>query len=180
MRQLFILCVVCFQYLYSSQVNLTQQEKEFIKNHPTITLGGGESFEPFLIQNNDGSISGYDVDIANLIKEKTGLAIKFKLGKWNKIQELAKQRKFDGISTAIMTPERKKYYIASKGYYSYVPLIIVNKGNPKKLYSIKDLKGKKVAIQKGNAGFIKHAQNIGDLEILSTIFIRIKCKVSIL
>ena len=61
----------------NAELTLTADEIQFIKNNPEITLAGGTSFEPFLIPNIDGSISGYDVDFAKLITERTGLKIKF-------------------------------------------------------------------------------------------------------
>ena len=115
-----------------ANVQLTEEEKEFIKEHPVITLGSGESFAPFIMQNKDGTVSGYDADIVNLIKEKTGLNIQFEFGNWARVQELGKNREIDGLSTGAIGVDRAKYYNFSNTYMQYTPIVIVNKGNPKK------------------------------------------------
>jgi ABC-type nitrate/sulfonate/bicarbonate transport system substrate-binding protein len=74
-------------------INLTKEEKEFIKNHPTIVLGTGDSWAPYSIKNSDGSISGYDNDILTLINKSTGANFVQQLGDWSEIQKMQKQKK---------------------------------------------------------------------------------------
>ena len=169
MKKIILILLIVSTVLFSSvgnKVQLTQEEENFIKNHPTITLGGGSSFEPFLIENADGTISGYDVDIVNLIKEKTGLNIQFKLGVWNEIQKEAKERLLDGLSTSGRGGDRAKYYNFSNQYMKYSALVIVNEGNPKKIYTPKDIEGKSVAVQRGNIAFTNLAKSMRNVEIV--------------
>jgi len=134
-------------------VMLTLAEQEFIKEHPEITLAGGLSFEPYLINNLKNNITGHDVDIAKLISQRTGLKINFELGIWSEIQEKAKRRELDGLSTAVLDEKRASYYNASIPYIRLKKLIIVEHNNPKGIYSLADLNGKIVALQKGNTLF---------------------------
>ncbi len=133
------------------QIPLTAREQAWIKEHPEITLGGGISFEPFIMYDDDGKVIGYDADILNLVAKRTGLNIRFELGKWNKILDRARKRELDGLTSAILTKERAPIYNRSKQYLSYTSLIIVKKGNPAEIHSIEDISGKRVALQKGNA-----------------------------
>lgn len=126
-------------------------EKKFIQDHPQITLAGGLSFEPFIMHDDDDNVIGHDAEIAHLITQKTGLKINFELGKWSEIQKRAQRRALDGLITAVPTEERNAYYIPSKSYLYYTPLIIVKKGNPKGIYSLDDIAGKRVGFQRGNA-----------------------------
>jgi len=135
----------------SKKVNLTAKEKAFLKAHPVITLGGGSTFEPYIMHDDDNNVIGYDADILKLIEINTGLKIRFELGKWSEIQERAKKRELDGFTTASLTKERAKYFNHSEPYSQHTPLIFVKKGNPAGIHSIDDISGKKVAIQKGNA-----------------------------
>jgi PAS domain S-box-containing protein len=130
---------------------LTAEECAWLKEHPAITLGGGISFEPFVMYDNHGKVIGYDVDIASLVAERTGLNIRFELGKWDEIQERARKRELDGLSTANVTKEREKYYNASRSLIHLTPLVIVKKGNPTGIHSPGDIVGKRVVLQKGNA-----------------------------
>ena len=163
-----------------SKITLTQKEKLFIKNHPVVTLGSGESFAPYIFSRENGTIEGYDVDIANLVKEKTGLKIEFELGKYAQIQKKAYERKLDGLSAASINKERDKYYNYSSPYMKFTPLVIVNSTNPKKIFTKKDLVGKTVAVQKGNALFTKIASSLENVKIIyyDTIYDLIKAVVS--
>lgn len=158
--RLFIsIILVIFSYaalagnLAAEEIVLTDKEKAFILAHPEITLGGGVSFEPFLVKNSNGTISGYDVDIANLIKKKSGLNIKFKLGKWKEVQEEAKNRTVDGLSTASRQKSRDAYMDASIPYMQTTSFVIVKHGNPQRIFSTNDMQGKRVALQEGNVLF---------------------------
>jgi ABC-type amino acid transport substrate-binding protein len=96
-------------------------------------------------------VIGYDADIIKIVAKRTGLKILFELGKWDEIQDRARKREFDGLTSAIQTKERAKIYNSSKQYLNYTSLIIVKKGNPAGIFSIEDISGKRVALQKGNA-----------------------------
>lgn len=163
---LLLLSSLSFFCLASDAINLSKDERLFIKNNPIITLGGGESFEPFLFKNSDGTISGYDREVANLIEQKTGLKINFELGVWNKIQARAKSGELDGISTAAMTEERRKTYNYSDPYLTYSAVVIVNRANPKKIYKKEDTQFKKAAVQRGNVGFERLTKSLENVDIV--------------
>ena len=166
MYKLYVIFIILVGQLSASQVLLTEQEKLFINNNPVITLGGGESFEPYLIKNQNGTLSGYDIDILKLIEEKTGLNIEVKLGNWADIQNQSKMRALDGLCTTNKSDKRAKYYNFSNKYFTYTPLVIIKEGNPKNIYAYKDLEGKTVAIQKENHGFENIAKSLRDIKIL--------------
>ena len=132
-------------------VELTKAEAAFVKAHPEILLAGGISFAPFLMQNKSGKIFGHDVDIVNLVALRTGLKISIELGIWQEIQERAKNRELDGLLTASPTKERELYYNISEPYIHLTPLVIVKRDNPEEIHALKDISGKRVALQRGNA-----------------------------
>jgi ABC-type amino acid transport substrate-binding protein/signal transduction histidine kinase/CheY-like chemotaxis protein len=130
---------------------LTEEERSWLKSHPKITLGAGSSFAPFIMTDGSGRPIGYDADIARLITERTGLKIDFEFGIWSDIQERAKKRDLDGLSTALQTKERSLFYNASKSYAEFASLIIVKRGNPAAIQTIDDIAGKRMGLQRGNA-----------------------------
>ncbi|HFQ5433017.1 TPA: transporter substrate-binding domain-containing protein [Vibrio vulnificus] len=132
---------------------LTDSEIDYIIQNGEVTLGGGLSFEPFLITESDGSLAGYDVDIAQLITESTGLKIKFELGVWNDVAVRAQNREFDGLSASGDHQKRSAYFDNSKPYITLTRIVFVPKGNPKNIKSLQDLRGKTVALQNGNLIF---------------------------
>ncbi|MCE0555534.1 transporter substrate-binding domain-containing protein [Motilimonas sp. E26] len=167
-RQLTLLFVICcfskLSYGHEvthSTVELSAQEQAFIQSNPTITLASGDSFEPFTILNADGSVSGFDADLLELISERTGLKINLALGNWEEMQIRAKRREFDGISTASPGDERKTYLNFSQPYTKLYSVVLVQKHNPLNIRNIDDLDNKRIALQKGNLTFERMAKETG-------------------
>ncbi|MCU7835152.1 MAG: transporter substrate-binding domain-containing protein [gamma proteobacterium symbiont of Taylorina sp.] len=144
-----------------NNIKLTPQEQIFIKEHPQIVLASGSSFEPFTVLNPNGSISGFDVDVMSLVTKKSGLNVVFSLGKWSEIQEKALKREYDGLSSTVITESRKQHYNFSVPYLKLFFFAFVKKGNPQHIYKLKDLDGKRIALQRGNLAFEKLAHNLG-------------------
>jgi diguanylate cyclase (GGDEF)-like protein len=137
-----------------STLEFSDQEKLFIQQHSTISLGAGASFAPFVIKNQDGSYSGHDVDIVNIVAARTGLNFRFETSQWRDIQTRALNRELDGLTTsAQLTEERSRSFNATNPYLALTSLVLVKKGNPKGITTTSDIAGKKVAMQKGNVLF---------------------------
>lgn len=159
----FLIFNIFILNLYSQELVLTQNEKDFIKKHKQITLAGGENFEPFFVENEDGSIDGYDAEILKIIEEKTGLKIKVELGVWKDITKRARNREYDGICSASITQDRKKYYNFTMPYIKLTDIVIVKKGSDIK--SVDDLSTKTVGIQNGNLYYTKKAKALKNVNI---------------
>lgn len=136
-----------------ASVQLTEQELSFIKAHPSITLGSGDSVTPFSIKTRDNKIEGFDADILALISQRTGLDIKLKVGNRVDIQKQAKEKLIDGLSGVAFSKEDETYYFFSKPYIKLYSMVVAKDGNPKGIYNPKDLEGKTVALQRGNLFF---------------------------
>lgn len=145
---------------------LTSQEKQFLKYHPTIKLGTNDSWPPFSILNNDGTVTGYDIDILNKINEATGANFVLQLGDWSKIQEMAQQKKIDGISNIAIYEERKAWFNFSTPYISMKKRVMVKRGNPLNIKSISDIDGKTIAVHKGNMPDTKIAKQFTNSNII--------------
>jgi ABC-type amino acid transport substrate-binding protein/nitrogen-specific signal transduction histidine kinase len=132
------------------KVHLTPEEQKFIKSHPKIVLGTSSNWEPYVIQNSDGSISGYDHDILSMINKVTGANFVQVTGAWSDMQKMAKSRKIDGLSTLIYTKEREKFLNFSDIYISLKKMVMVKQRNPLNIQLPLDLSGKTIVITKGN------------------------------
>ena len=145
----FIISFFAFISLFAN-VQLTNKEKEFIKNHPILILGTSIEWEPYSITKSNKSVVGFDMDILNLVNKYTGIRFIEQTGNWVEIQKLAQEKKIDGLATVIKTKKREKYFNFSIPYTIVYTSILVPKGNPKNIHSEKDLIGKTIALQKGN------------------------------
>ncbi|MBU1108001.1 MAG: transporter substrate-binding domain-containing protein [Candidatus Riflebacteria bacterium] len=150
------------------KVELSKSEREFLDKHPLITLGTEKTWEPFVIVKDNGDITGYDSEILGKINEATGANFQLRAGKWLEMQEKARRKEIDGLSTGAIHEERKVFLNFSNIYASLKKTILVQNGNPKNIFSKKDLKGKKIIIHKGNLLDEKLALDFKESTILSS------------
>ena len=150
----------------STSIQLTENEKQFLQEHPTLTLGTADSWEPFSMKSEDGSIIGYDQDILNKINKVTGANFVLKQGDWLTIQQEAKEKKIDGLATGIVTKERENYLNFSNTYTSIKKMVLVKHKNPLGIYTENDLVGKTIAVQKGNISDTNNALQFKDAKII--------------
>ncbi|MEA3353347.1 MAG: transporter substrate-binding domain-containing protein [Campylobacterota bacterium] len=137
----------------TKNIFFTPEEKEFLKAHSTVNLASSLGYEPFVIQNSDGSITGHDRELLNLIEEQTSLRFNLTLGNWKELQQKAQNKEYDGLTTAGYTKDREKYFQRTKGYITLSPFVITNKNNHQIFQSIDDLDGKTVVLERGNSFF---------------------------
>ena len=137
------------------KITLSAEEQQFIRDTPSIVLGGGVSFEPFIMADSDGSITGHDVEIARLVGKITGLDVRFIVGEWSDIQKQVERRQVDGLTSTGHYPERERYCSYTLPYIKVTGFIFVKKGNPHDIHSPEDLFERRGAFQKGNLAFKK-------------------------
>ena len=92
------------------------EEAAFIADHPQITLGGEDSWEPYIIKNREGSLSGIEVDFTRQLSELTGIQINLVTGSWGEIVEAAEKKEIDGIVTSSPVPSRLKDFNFTREY----------------------------------------------------------------
>ncbi|MEA3352184.1 MAG: transporter substrate-binding domain-containing protein [Campylobacterota bacterium] len=155
----FLFFIVFGTFLFPNVLDLSKEEKSFIEEHPVINLASGVGFDPFVIKNDDGTFSGHDVELLDIISKKTGLKFNFTVGDWTQMQKMTKERKFDGLFSAGYVKSREEYADASLPYIKLTTLVITRKGNPKNINSIEDLEGKTAVVQRGNHLFKNIVKN---------------------
>ncbi|MFT5731331.1 MAG: ABC-type amino acid transport substrate-binding protein, partial [Desulforhopalus sp.] len=72
--------------LMKAPLNLTQEERAWVREHPVITFGVAEEFPPLNFINKDGEPAGYGIDYAILIARTLGIQYKFVSGSWSDVQ----------------------------------------------------------------------------------------------
>jgi len=135
---------------YPERIVLSAQEKAFLKDHPRIVLGTDRSWHPYVIVDDNGTITGYDAEVLALINQISGSHFVLKVGAWKEMQEEAKQRKIDGLSSGAPMASRRSYVNFSDVYSVMNKMVIVASDNPEHIYSLDDLEGKTIAIHRGN------------------------------
>jgi len=145
MKKYFIL-LMFFSFLYSDSINLSPEEKNFIKTH-TIKCIITPNWAPFNTKIN-GNIAGISIDYWKLIKQR--LHIKSECivtNKWEKVLEEIQNKKSDITLSTSKTKDRVKYAIFTKPYATF-PIAIATRNDVGFIASMKFLKHKIIVVGK--------------------------------
>ncbi|MCK5110947.1 MAG: transporter substrate-binding domain-containing protein [Arcobacteraceae bacterium] len=127
-------------------IHFTHKEKQFLKNHPKITVHNETSWPPFNF-NEKGKPKGFSIEYMNLVAKKLGIEIKYISGpNWNEFLDMIKNKDIDVMLNIVKTPKRSKYINFTDKYVQSHPTIFTKLSDIK---SLKDLEGKTVAVPKG-------------------------------
>lgn len=135
----------------SSQIILTQKEKDFLKNH-NIKCMITDNWSPFYFQIN-GKLVGIGIDFWKLISKKANIQYECtKTNNFDKVLASIKNKKTDiTVSTAI-TKDKLNYSLFSDSYISY-PIAIATKINKSFISKTSYLNHKRVAVGRGYSSY---------------------------
>lgn len=136
-------------YLFSIEPQFTKDELLWIKNNPTVKFGADYKWPPFDFADSNGKHTGLASEYVKLISKKSGLKIDVKTDVWANVLNDAKNKKYDGLSCAVETDERKEYLNFTTPYLS-VPMVIITRKSNSEILSINELPKRTVAINKGS------------------------------
>lgn len=129
------------------QIQLTQEEQDFIRNNPVIHLGVDPTFVPYEFIDTDGQYKGIAADYIALICEKTGLQMEVKKGlTWTEAYEKAVKGELDALPCVAQTAVRERYFLFSDTYFTFQRAVFINE-DTKEIKSFENLSGKTVAVQ---------------------------------
>lgn len=131
-------------------VALTQQEKDYINEHPVIYLGVDPNFVPYEFIDIDNSYNGIAKDYLDLISQKTGLKFEVALNlTWDQAYEKVVLKQLDMLPIIGVSDEREKYFLFTDPYYSFQRVMFVSATTS--ITSFNDLAGKTVSVQKNSS-----------------------------
>ena len=103
------------------------------------------TYAPYTYHDEDGTLTGFEVDMANAIGEKMGYDVQFVETEWDSITAALDAGNFDAVMNQVtITDERKEKYDFSTPYIYTRPVLIVAADNTD-ITSFDDLSGKKAA-----------------------------------
>ena len=116
-----------------------------IQKDGVLKVGVEGTYKPITYHDDDGNLTGFDVDVAKAIGKKLGVKVEFTEGEWDSLLSSIDSGRVDTVINAVtITDERKEKYDFTDPYVSLYRNIIVKKDN-NKIKSTKDLKGTYVA-----------------------------------
>ncbi len=139
--------ILIFLSSYSYSIELTKEEKDYIKNKKTILVSNEFDYEPYDF-NKNGKALGYSIDLLELLLEDVDLEIKYVTKPWNNLLDDLNNNKIDLMHSIYKTDEREKIYNYSIGYSKVIQTYVI-RDDEKDIKDSKELFGKKVGVTKG-------------------------------
>uniref|UniRef100_A6VWI4 diguanylate cyclase n=1 Tax=Marinomonas sp. (strain MWYL1) TaxID=400668 RepID=A6VWI4_MARMS len=163
-----ILITLLFLFLYSvgsiaKPLDLTKEEKRFIKDNPVVSIGMMPDFTPFSYYI-EGELVGFEHDLLTLISQKTGLKFEKHIDKWTTIYNSFKNKEIDMISSISYKKYREPFTIFTSPYYN-IPIMIFVKDDFGEYNGLKSLTGKKVGVLK-DVFYIKELEELGSMNLI--------------
>ncbi len=131
-----------------SQDFLTEEEKNWIRENPVITLASTSDWPPFEELTEDGEYRGITVDIVQLAAEKVGLKIEPVFEKWPIELEMLKRGELDLAPGLFETEERNEYIKFTRSFITMNEILLINT-NQSDITSMDDIVGKTVVVESG-------------------------------
>ncbi|HRD49016.1 MAG TPA: transporter substrate-binding domain-containing protein [Candidatus Contendobacter sp.] len=132
-------------------VTLSDAERAWIEAHPNIRMGIDAGWQPYIINNPDGRVTGMEADFLARINALTGLNLRIEQGVWKDMVERAKRKEIDGLLALTHQKEREPYFLFSDPTYSTYRNVFARKGDLSVYRDMASLAGKRVGYQAGNA-----------------------------
>lgn len=130
-----------------------------------LRVGTEPTFAPFEFQK-EGSkdYDGFDMDLARAVGKQMGVKVEIVNMGFDALIPALNANNIDMVAAGMsITEERQKAVTFSEAYYTSGLIIMVNKDN-KEIKSVKDLEGKRIAVQIGTTGE-KKARSIKDAKV---------------
>ncbi|PHD74414.1 histidine kinase [Bacillus sp. AFS043905] len=147
MRNLHTICAVLTVYLFLFCCFFPSAAHS--EAQKVIRVAGDNNFPPFEYLSDSGVYTGFNVDIMNAISIETGIRFEYYPMPWNEAVQAMRSGKVDAIQGMKYNQEREEFYDFSAPYFTSSQGIFVLKDNMY-IRKIEDLKGRKVAVQKGD------------------------------
>ncbi|AGK60801.1 amino acid ABC transporter substrate-binding protein, PAAT family [Archaeoglobus sulfaticallidus PM70-1] len=127
--------------------------KYYLVTEGMLTVGSDIAYPPFeFTDEKTGKYAGFDIDLMTEIAKRLGLEVKFVNTAWDGIIPGLLSKKYDVICSAMtITEERAKQVDFSEPYFE-AKQVIITRADDTSIQSVKDLDGKKVAVQQGTTG----------------------------
>jgi polar amino acid transport system substrate-binding protein len=132
---------------------------------PTITEGAltvctDAPYEPFEMQNEDGSWTGFDMDLMSAIAGNLGLTLEVTIQPFDGIWLAPAAGTCDLVASAMtITEERAEQALFSDGYFDADQSLLVREADAASYPDLESLDGQTIAVQTGTTGEIYARDN---------------------
>ncbi|MCP4116645.1 MAG: transporter substrate-binding domain-containing protein [Desulfobacteraceae bacterium] len=130
------------------RIQLTDEEKVFLENHPVIRVSNETDWPPFDFAIGDQP-QGFSIDLVKMIADRIGIGVEFVNGyTWDELMQMFREREIDVVHSIFKTSERETYGFFSLPFYTSKEKFVVHKDSPD-IDENEQLNGKSLAVPKG-------------------------------
>lgn len=132
----------------------TGEALDQIQARGKFVIATDAGYVPFEVVEEDGTITGFDVDIANAIAEDLGVELQIKNVRWATIIGELKTGRVDAILSGMSITDEREEQVAFSRPYFHVGQVVVKRKGDDRIQSWEDLDqpGMTVAVQEGTTG----------------------------
>ncbi len=128
---------------------LTEEETNWLKQHPVIPVGGESDWPPFDFTDETGKHQGVAAEYLRKMEKMLGVHFQvFTDRPWLEVMDRVREGEWYLACTMVVTPSRRKGFLFTQPYYSSPAAIVVKRGD-NRIDKLEDLADKRVAIVKG-------------------------------
>ncbi len=109
-------------------LNLTEEEQNWLRDHPILVVGYEMDLVPISYQEN-GEAKGYAIGVVSLVAEKIGVELELVTGySWAELLEKFRAGEIDIMPAIYSNEERRAYADFTRSYYSLTTGILAKQG----------------------------------------------------
>jgi len=133
----------------ADNLTLTEQEQNYLKEHPTLSMCIDPDWLPYEKINDNGDYVGLVAEYMTLFQSKLGIEFAVvKTNTWKESEQLYQEGKCDIVSALNKSDERSVYLDFSQPYITSPAVLLLHQSNLKDNL-LEDLNGKSLAIVDG-------------------------------
>ena len=122
-----------------------ENELEKVKAAGKLVIGVEGTYPPFTYHDNNGELTGLDVELGKALAEKLGVEVEFQEAAWDSLLIGIDTGRFDTVINSVsITDERAEKYDFSTPY-AFNRTAVITKADDDSINTLEDLKGKKTA-----------------------------------
>jgi diguanylate cyclase (GGDEF)-like protein len=143
---------------------LTPEQIRWLNQRDTIRIGAMNDWPPINFVNFKGEPDGFGVALVSLLNQRLGGRLQLISGNWPVLYQNVVDKKLDALLDLTPKKSREAFFLFTKPYLN-IPHVIVGRNQPPFFQADADLKGKRLALEKGFGNVTYYQEHYPSIKI---------------
>lgn len=148
--------------LYAAEPVLSTQERDWLKQHPVLTVGGSFAFKPLFIPAAGDEVVGLVPDMFKLLEAKLGIRFQYVEGDWHSILERVRRHEIDLVGAMNRSVAERYGFKIVKPPLNFATYVFAKRDRDFRLDTASDLNGLRVAYHRNTLYLQKYLTSRAD------------------